>query len=220
MITPKIKSLLYLFLSKRLLFGVMSPLICTTFCTLPFSAQALPERYTIISREVPPDFYFYEDQPWVHPPKKIYFNEFLAEKKVVILHLWATSCPSCISELKQLEKAAVDYMNQPITFVALSLNDPRSGVLRNYFNRIPYTHLKPYHKASSTRPAIKGLPTTLFFNKNGQLIGRIEGAAKWQGDEMKRLLQRLMNEELPKDTPFNLKGFFDPWITSLKNLFS
>ena len=195
-------------------------LLCTVFCALPFSAQALPERYTIISREAPPEFHFFEDQPWVNPPKKIYFNEFLNQNRVVVLHLWATSCPSCISELKQLEKAAADYMNQPITFIVLSLNDPRSGVLRNYFNRIPYTHLKPYHNASSTRPAIKGLPTTLFFNKNGQLIGRIEGAAKWQGDEMKRLLQRLMNEEIPKDTPLTLKGFFDLWMTSLKNLFS
>ncbi len=201
MITPEIKSLLYLFLSKRLLCGGRSLLLCIVFCTLSFSAQALPERYTIISREAPPDFYFYEDQPWVSPPKKIHFNDVLAEKKVIVLHLWATSCPSCISELKQLEKAATDYMNQPITFIVLSLNDPRPGVLRNYFNRIPYTHLKPYHRASSTRPAIKGLPTTFFFNKSGQLIGRIEGAAKWQYDEMKRLLQRLMSEDPPKRHP-------------------
>ncbi len=220
MITRKIKSLLCLFSLKRLLCERIYLLLCTALCTLPFSAQALPEHYTVISRETLSDFYFFEDQPWVNPPKKLYFNEFLEEKKVVILHLWATSCPSCVSELKQMEKAATDYMNQPITFIALSLNDPRSGVLRNYFNRIPYTRLKPYHNASSTRPAIKGLPTTLFFNKNGRLIGRIEGAAKWQDDEMKRLLQRLMNEELPKEPPLNLKGFFDPWITPLKNLFS
>lgn len=212
MIKPQIKSLLCSFLWKHL--------FCLAFCTLPFSAQALPERYTVIPREVLSDFYFHEDQPWVNPPKKIHFNDLIAEEKVIVLHLWATSCPSCVSELKQLEKAAADYMNQPITFIVLSLNDPRQGVLRNYFNRIPYTHLKPYHNPSSTRPAIKGLPTTLFFNKNGKLIGRLEGAAKWQGDEMKRLLQRLMNEELSKESPLNPKGFFAQWITSVKNLFS
>ena len=198
---------------------LFAALVCTVICALPFSAQALPDRYKVVPQETLPDFYFFEDQPWVNPPKKIHFNDLLEEKKVVILHLWATSCPSCIAELKQLEKAATEYMNQPLTFIVLSLNDPRSGVLRNYFNRNRYTHLKPYHNASRTRPAIKGLPTTLFFNRNGKLIGRIEGAAKWQDDEMSRLLQRLIEEEPEENSVCNPKGFLGPWIARVKNLF-
>lgn len=148
------------------------------------------------------------------PPHQIPFKDILAEKKVIILHFWATSCPACIPELKELERIARTHMNAPIRFIALSVNDPRSGVLRNYFKRSHYAHLKPYHNPNSMRPPIKGLPTTLFFNKNGELIGRIEGAAKWHSDEMKRLLERLIAEEprLMETAP----SFFTP----LKEIFA
>lgn len=212
MIILKIKSLLSSFR--------LSLALCLLICTFSFSIQAVPDRYRVIPSETLSNFHFFEDKPWVNPPKELYFNDFLKEKKVVILHLWATSCPSCIKELKQLEQIATDYMNQPITFIVLSLNDPRSGVLRNYFNRTRYTHLRPYHNASRSRPAIKGLPTTLFFNKKGKLVGRMEGAAKWNGDEMKRLLQRLMAEDSKDTSDLNPKGLIDTWIARVKNLFA
>ncbi len=183
------------------------------------SLHALPERYTVISQETIKDFYFLEDQPWVTPSKKIYFNETLNQQRVVILHLWSTSCPSCVPELKELEQTAQDYMNAPLDFIILSLNDPHAGVLRNYFNRNRYVHLKPYHNASSTRPPIKGLPTTLFFNKKGKLIGRIEGAAKWHSDEMKRLLDRLIAEEDTKQETKHLR-FYNRWFQRLTQWFS
>ena len=184
----------------------------------PTILQALPERYAVIASETPRDFYFFEDQPWVNPPKKIRFSSKLASQKVIVLHLWATSCPTCVPELQQLEQTAKDYRDQPIDFIVLSLNDPRSGVLRNFFNRSRYTHLKPYHNPSGARPPIKGLPTTLFFNKNGKLIGRLEGAGKWQSNEMKRLLNRLITEEIKQDPAPS--GFFTSYFKRISKWFS
>ena len=188
------------------------------FLLLLTSAQALPERYKVVAQENVRDFSFFEDQPWVNPPEKIQFQEKISSQKVVVLHFWATSCPTCVPELKALEKTAQNYMNAPIDFMVVSLNDPRSGVLRNYFNRNRYVHLKPYHRTSSTRPPIKGLPTTFFFNKNGKLIGRLEGAAKWESDEMKRLLDRLVAEDYqPEALPLSL---FEEAMAWIKKYFS
>lgn len=204
MMHTQIKSLLKLIV-------LCSALGSTSFC-------ALPERYNVISQETIKDFHYQEDQPWVTPPQEIHFSEQLNKQRIVVLHLWATSCPSCIQELDALEQTAEQYMNDPIDFIILSLNDPNSGVLRNYFNRKRYVHLKPYHNASSTRPAITGLPSTFFFNKNGKLIGRIEGAAKWHSEEMKRLLNRLILEESATDIK-HVK-FYTRWFQRLIKWFS
>lgn len=177
------------------------------FLLISTSLHALPERYQVIAQETVKNFYFFEDQPWLNTPPKIQFRDKISSQKIIVLHLWATSCPTCVAELKSLEQTAQDYMNAPIEFIILSLNDPRSGVLRNYFNRNRYVNLKPYHRASGSRPPIKGLPTTFFFNKRGKLIGRLEGAAKWEEDEMRRLLNRLVDEVYePEVTPL---GFFE-----------
>lgn len=157
--------------------------------------HALPDKYQIIAKDPVKTFTFQEDQPWANPPETIDFCDRLQKGKVVILHLWATSCPSCVGELKSLEDFAKTYKKQNLDIITLSLNDPRSGVLRNYFSRNHYRHIKPYHRASSTRPNIRGLPTTLFFNTSGHLIGKIEGVAPWSSDEMHRLVTRLMAEE-------------------------
>lgn len=159
------------------------------------TVNALPRGYQVLPSEGIQGFLYYEDQPSVGEPVPINFKETIAKGNVVVLHLWATSCPSCVEELKQIQEAAHAFSQQPIEFVVLSLNDPQAGVLRNYFTRLQYDHLKPYHRPGMSRPAVKGLPTTLFFNRSGKLVGRIEGPAAWQSDDMVRLLKRLCSEE-------------------------
>jgi thiol-disulfide isomerase/thioredoxin len=175
-------------------------------------AFSLPQGYQIVPSEGIQGFLFYEDRPFEGESIPLNFTDNLKSGKVQILHLWATSCPSCVEELKALEAIARDLSAQPITFVVLSLNDPQPGVLRNYFNRLHYDHLKPYHRPGLSYPPIKGLPTTLFFNKAGRLVGRMEGAAAWQSDEMRRLLKRLCEEETQPQERTGEKGLLASWI--------
>ncbi len=188
------------------------------YTALPNNALALPQKYTIIAQEEIRNFTFQEDQPWIKSPRKISFQDIISNEKITILHLWATSCRSCIKELKSLELLAKKHKNNPIQIISLSLNDPRPGVLRNYFNNQRYTHLKPYHRASSKRPPIKGLPTTLFFNRNGKLIGRIEGPANWQGAEMTKLIKRIL--ETPFQKPKKNTAFYTLFYNRIQAWFS
>ena len=196
------------------------PLTIVAFAAMGLSVcQALPEKYQVIASESIKPFSFSEDQPWANPPKKIEFAHLLNQNNVVILHLWATSCPSCVPELKAMEKFAHDYMKKDLDIITVSLNDPRSGVLRNYFSNNHYRHLKPYHRASRTRPAIKGLPTTFFFNRSGELVGKIEGIAPWSSEEMKRLVDRLLAEPAVKKTKPS-DSYFDQALDFISSLFS
>jgi len=174
------------------------------FLGASYFANPLPKPsrgYQEVANETIQDFYFFQDDAQEILEgmfKKIHFKSFLRRNEVVVLHFWTPSCPSCVPEMKHLNSLAKEYTNKPIHFIALSLNDPLSGGLKNYFRVNQYTHLLPYHRASGTRPPIKGLPTTFFFTKQGKLIGRIKGPADWHSLSMKRFLNRLMTEESDK----------------------
>ena len=158
------------------------------------SLKALPAGYQNLPPEPISNFSFYED---ISPQLKDPFNlePFLRKDKVVILHFWSTSCPACITELPQIDKAAQTYKNQPIEFLVISLNDPQGGYLTKFFGKKRIRFLKPYKSPSLEKPAIYGLPTTLIINRTGLLVGKIEGPAAWQSSEMDQLLTRLMNRE-------------------------
>lgn len=193
-------------------FGIFSYLVSTS------PAVALPDKYQVIAKEPFRAFSFYEDQPWANPPAKLSSYDFLGKGRVVIIHLWATSCSTCVEELGALELFAKAHREDPIDVVTISLNDPRSGVLRNYFTRNHYQFIKPYHRADTTRPAIKGLPTTFFFNKNGELIGKIEGAASWSSAEMERLIDRLLAAPCDLNQPQTY--FWGTLVDKIKGWFS
>lgn len=186
--------------------------------TVSTKSLCLPQNYTVIAKETVKQFSFLEDQPWSQTPQSHEFHDFLSSGTVVILHFWATSCPSCVTELKALEELAAKRHKDPITIIPISLNDPRPGILRNYFMSNHYVHLKPYHKVSGSRPPIKGLPTTFFFNRSGYLVGKIEGVAAWNSEEMDRLLTRLCEEPTQQNhnqrthnykTKWSLSGLYD-----------
>ena len=161
------------------------------------------------------NFSFVEDQPWIQAPVKYALDDFRGKDHVIILHLWSTSCPSCVQELPKLNRFAQSYAHEPVEIIALSVDDPQPGSLSNYLSHHKIHYLRPYHRPSLTRPVIRGLPTTFFLNKSGELVGKIEGPALWDSAEMTRLLKRLMEEEIKQEE--NLFTQIRAWFQRLLN---
>jgi thioredoxin reductase (NADPH) len=184
-----------------------------SFANFILTAQALPQRYQVLSREPIRNFSFIEDQPWLQTPTKHTLDDFRGKGHVIILHLWSTACPSCVQELPQLDRFAQLYTNKAVEIIALSVDDPQSGSLRNYLTRHNIHALTPYHRPSLTRPVIRGLPTTFFLNKAGQLVGKIEGPALWDSEELAGLVKRLMEEEIQQEE--NIFNQIKAWFGAL-----
>lgn len=113
--------------------------------------------------------------------------------KPVVLNLWATWCPPCIAEMPALQNLYNSF-SEHVDFYFVSSED--SEKLKKWlktkeynlpvFN--PYTTFPKEFESSS-------LPTTFVLDKEGKIVMKEVGSAKWDSDEVKRFLEGLVDNE-------------------------
>jgi thiol-disulfide isomerase/thioredoxin len=122
---------------------------------------------------------------------KVYkFDDF--NNKPVFLNMWATWCPPCVAELP----AIVDLYqenNETANFILVSYENPE--VVKAFAEKNGYSEL-PFYYASSTPFDFESqsIPTTFIISKEGRVMLKKKGAARWNSDRTVRLLKQL-NEE-------------------------
>lgn len=109
----------------------------------------------------------------------------------VIVNLWATWCPPCRREMPMLHS----YINDPRLNIVL-INQGESLVKVDQFLRsqkleFPYLFLDNFHTASRHFNA-QGLPATLFYNAQGQLVDRHFG--ELSRAQIERFIQQYSTE--------------------------
>lgn len=110
--------------------------------------------------------------------------------RVAIINLWGTWCPPCIAEMPGLQKLYDDY-GEEVDFYLVSSED-RSTIDR--FMQAKGYNL-PAYQLSSNPPetlAYRSLPTTFLIDKQGQILIRKTGAANWNSDSTRQLLEQLL----------------------------
>lgn len=100
----------------------------------------------------------------------------LAQGRPTVINLWATWCPPCIREMPVL--AAAQQRDMGISFIFANQGESAASVthfLRAHDLRLDNVLLDP---ASATARAVgsSGMPTTLFFDAQGQLVDAHLGA--------------------------------------------
>ncbi len=92
--------------------------------------------------------------------------------KPLVVNLWATWCSPCQRELPMLASAA--RANPGVTFLFVSQGEPAARVrryLQQHGIELQHVYLDAGSRLSAA-VATKGLPTTLFFDGRGKLVGR------------------------------------------------
>ena len=137
-------------------------------------------------RDVPP--FVYHDQDDV--------THGLSELRghFVLLNIWATWCGPCVREMPSLDKVATQSFSKPLVVLPIAQDrDPaRIGV---FYQRNAITHLPvASDKAGNAGDALhlRGLPTTLILNPQGQEIARVEGSIDWSAPDTLAALERLL----------------------------
>lgn len=151
--------------------------------SLPASAMDDDEQYTISSQTRSWKLYDYHG------------NEYLFDEltdKPVFLNMWATWCPPCIAELPGIVEL---YRNNSETanFILVSNEDPE--VVKAFAEKNGYNDLPFYYTAST--PAdfeSQSIPTTFIINRQGKVMLKKKGAARWNSDKTTQLLKQLKNE--------------------------
>ena len=118
--------------------------------------------------------------------------------RVVLVNLWATWCAPCVEEMPALQALHTDLGGPDFQVAAISAdrggaNQVRPFLAAHDIDMLP-VYLDPEGK-SMRAFAVRGLPTTILLDRQGNELGRLEGAAEWDSEDAKQLIRRAMEIE-------------------------
>ena len=122
--------------------------------------------------------------------KTVRFEDLL--DKPVFVNFWATWCPPCRAELPGIQKLYEQYKGK-VHFLLLSDEPP--GKVKAFAQQHHYLNLPFYRYPFTTRDfATKSIPATFILSKKGKVVLIKKGAARWDSDKVKKLLDNLSGQ--------------------------
>jgi thiol-disulfide isomerase/thioredoxin len=109
--------------------------------------------------------------------------------QLTILHFWATWCVPCIKELPEVDKIAGRYLDNNVQVLALSLDGQDLQKVQDFYRSHNILYLRPFRDdRNAALRAINGsaLPITVFIDRKGRVIGRVDGALDWESPQMRQ----------------------------------
>jgi thiol-disulfide isomerase/thioredoxin len=111
--------------------------------------------------------------------------------KVVLVNLWATWCEPCIREMPSLDRLRAALPNQDLAIVLVSQDRGGDQVVAPFFAKLGLklaTYLDPKSTVGHAFE-VRGLPTSILIDREGNELGRVEGALDWDGGPAQALLR-------------------------------
>jgi thiol-disulfide isomerase/thioredoxin len=112
--------------------------------------------------------------------------------RVVLVNLWATWCQPCIKEMPSLGRLAAEMGGNGFDIVLVSQDRGGASTVGPFIEKLGLGPLKTYLDPKSALGqafGVRGLPTSILIDRDGSELGRVEGAAAWDGARPKALLR-------------------------------
>ena len=127
------------------------------------------------------------------------FKDF--KGKVTLVNLWATWCAPCVKEMPSLEALKKAHASKDFDVVTISEDRGARKVVDPFFEKNGLSALPRYTDADSAvghALHVRGLPTTLLLDRDGNEIGRFEGGADWSGANALALIDWAIKSDAAK----------------------
>jgi len=119
---------------------------------------------------------------------RIFTNAIFAENEITMINFWATWCPPCIAEMPDLAELAeiLEKTNLEAGLIGVLLDADDRGAIRKAEQildkaKAHFTQLRPNNEMRSILDAIDAIPTTIFVDSKGNIVGQaIVGARSSQ----------------------------------------
>jgi len=85
-----------------------------------------------------------------------------------------------------------------ITVVAVSEDRGGSKTVEPFIDKLELKSIKTYLDPKSTAERafkVQGLPTSVLIDRQGRILGRVEGAAEWDSPELLDILKSFLGDE-------------------------
>jgi thiol-disulfide isomerase/thioredoxin len=117
--------------------------------------------------------------------------------KIILVNLWATWCQPCVREMPSLERVQ-SRLGDKIAVVAISEDRGGSKTVEPFIDKLGLKSVKIYlDPKSAVERAFKvqGLPTSFLIDREGRILGRVEGAAEWDSPELLEVLKSFLGAD-------------------------
>ena len=107
--------------------------------------------------------------------------------KLVVLNFWATWCAPCREEMPSLDQLASNKNFKNISVIPINIGRESQSKSEIFFKEINILNLNIYYDSSTELPnklSLRGVPTTILVNKNGEEFARILGAVDFKNKEL------------------------------------
>ena len=98
---------------------------------------------------------------------------------LVLLNFWATWCAPCKEEMPSLDLLQVNENLNNLKIIPINIGKEDTKKIEHFFTELNIKNLKIYFDTPVTlakKLSLRGVPTTILFNKKGEEFARIVGS--------------------------------------------
>ena len=114
--------------------------------------------------------------------------------KILILNFWATWCKPCREEMPSLDLLVSNTDLNNVVVFPINVGQEDLIKSKNFFEELEIKNLKIYYDPSinlAKKFTLRGIPTTILFNKDGKEFARIIGSIDFENEKFINWLGKL-----------------------------
>ena len=112
---------------------------------------------------------------------------------VVLVNFWATHCSPCIEEMPSLNKLQSNTDFKSLEIIPINIGRDSVEKSSDFYKKLKINNLEIYFDKNvelANKFLLRGLPTTVFINKEGEEFARIIGFVNFDDKNIIKWLQK------------------------------
>ena len=168
----------------------MRILILFTFLITNALANELPNLKNLVVHKIPK---IYDNVIFLDDADEE-INIQNLDSKLIMLNFWATWCEPCKEEMPSLNRLQANQKLKNLKIYPINIGKENLNKVKSFFTELDINNLEPYFDNPSTLAKIfslRGLPTTIFLNSEGEEFARIIGSIDFDNENFINWLKNL-----------------------------